>query len=303
MTTFTIDQREQHHGVWLPRRSRRRDHYPVRQLQQPAGTGRTCQAWPAERLVAIWNSLPGVEPVKSFKTSKAAASRIWERIQGLGAVAKPEVAPAKPKADKTAKGGARSAKGASAKAKTNQKDSAAKRPKGKTAVKAQEATAPREGSKTAQVVAMLQRKNGATLTEDHGKDGLAKSHRPRVHGRHDEEGRIRRRVLQIRQGRAHLPDQPVASNVLPSWPARHCRGGLFCFWSRFLPDPRKSRQSWPTRRTGATRTNVGQLWRNEGQTSATVHAGLHAATFRRSPASSSKERPSRSSTAWLPVYS
>ena len=42
---------------------------------------------------------------------------------------------------------------------------AKKAPKGKKATKAQEAGAPREGSKTAQVVAMLQRKNGATLAE------------------------------------------------------------------------------------------------------------------------------------------
>ena len=33
--------------------------------------------WPAERLVEIWNSLPGVEPVKSFKSAQAAAGRIW----------------------------------------------------------------------------------------------------------------------------------------------------------------------------------------------------------------------------------
>ena len=38
-------------------------------------------------------------------------------------------------------------------------------PQGKRAAKTQEATAPREGSKTAQVVTMLQRKNGATLAE------------------------------------------------------------------------------------------------------------------------------------------
>jgi hypothetical protein len=31
-------------------------------------------AWPPERLVEIWNSLPGVEPVKGFKSVKAAAS-------------------------------------------------------------------------------------------------------------------------------------------------------------------------------------------------------------------------------------
>jgi len=37
--------------------------------------------------------------------------------------------------------------------------------KGKKAAKAQEAGAPREGSKMAQVIAMLRRKNGATITE------------------------------------------------------------------------------------------------------------------------------------------
>jgi len=39
--------------------------------------------WPADRLVAIWNSLPGVTPVKKFKDHKTAISRVWKRIQGL----------------------------------------------------------------------------------------------------------------------------------------------------------------------------------------------------------------------------
>ena len=46
--------------------------------------------WPPERLVAVWNSLPGVKPVKSFKTAKVAAGRIWESIQSLGETAKPK---------------------------------------------------------------------------------------------------------------------------------------------------------------------------------------------------------------------
>src|ERR1035441_8074860 len=122
--------------------------------------------WPAERLVAIWNSLPGVKPVKSFKNAKAGASRIWECIQGLGDAPKPESKPAKPKADKKAKGGAQAAKGAPAKAKSTNKTTAAKNaPKAKKAAKAEESAGPREGSKTTQVVATLQRKNGATLEE------------------------------------------------------------------------------------------------------------------------------------------
>src|SRR5271165_6839919 len=45
--------------------------------------------WPAERLVAIWNSLPGVKPMKQIKSGNGAISRIWERIQGLGEAAEP----------------------------------------------------------------------------------------------------------------------------------------------------------------------------------------------------------------------
>jgi len=114
--------------------------------------------WPAGRLVAIWNGLPGVEPVKKFKNSKIAASRIWERIQGLGEAAKP-------KDERKAKGGAPAAKGAPAKAKATKKATGAKKAPKAKAAKAQENAGPREGSKTAQAVAMLQRKNGATLSE------------------------------------------------------------------------------------------------------------------------------------------
>jgi hypothetical protein len=123
-------------------------------------------AWPAERFVAIWNSLAGVVPVKKFKSSKAAISRIWARIQGLGEAAKPAAEPEKPKATTKAKGRAQAAKGAPAKRKASKKAAPAKNaPKAKKSAKAQEPAGPREGSKTAQVVAMLQRKNGATLIE------------------------------------------------------------------------------------------------------------------------------------------
>ena len=116
-------------------------------------------AWPAERLAAIWNSLPGVKPVKGFQSAKAGASRIWERIQSLGE-------PEKPHAERKAKAGARAAKSAPAKAKTTKKTTAAKNaPKAKRVAQPQDGAGLRAGSKTAQVVAMLQRKNGATLAE------------------------------------------------------------------------------------------------------------------------------------------
>src|SRR2546423_11452074 len=39
--------------------------------------------WPGARLVEIWNSLPGVEPVERFTSRQVAATRIWKAIQNL----------------------------------------------------------------------------------------------------------------------------------------------------------------------------------------------------------------------------
>jgi hypothetical protein len=122
--------------------------------------------WPAERLVAIWNCLPGVTPAKAFKNPKAAASKIWGRIQSMAEPEQP--IQAAPKAERKPKGGAQGAKGAPAKGKSSKKTTPPKKaPKGAKAEKPAKADsgAPREGSKTAQVVAMLQRKNGATISE------------------------------------------------------------------------------------------------------------------------------------------
>ena len=49
--------------------------------------------WPSSRLIEIWNSLPGVQPVKKFRSRETAISRIWTAIQGLGATL-PAPAPA-----------------------------------------------------------------------------------------------------------------------------------------------------------------------------------------------------------------
>jgi hypothetical protein len=129
--------------------------------------------WPAARWIATYNSLPGVKPVKSLKDPKTAASKIWERVEKLGQMvalepvaAKPEAAPAKPKAGKKAQAGARVAQGAAAQGKASKKATPAKAaPKGKKAGKALEASAPREGNKKVQVIAMLQRKGGARISE------------------------------------------------------------------------------------------------------------------------------------------
>jgi hypothetical protein len=125
-------------------------------------------------LVAIYNSLPGITPVETFKTAKTGASKVWDAIQGLAEAAKP-AEPAKPKGSKKAKGGAKAAKVAPAKSKASKKATPAKpAPKAKKTAKKEESAGPREGSKTAQVVALLQRKNGATLAEIMDKMGWQK---------------------------------------------------------------------------------------------------------------------------------
>jgi hypothetical protein len=169
MTTFTIDSENNITAHGTPEEAAAATTNPFDSFSSQKELAVLIATWPAERLVAIWNSLPGVEPVEGFKSPKFAANRIWERIQGLGE-------PEKPKAERKAKRGAQAAKGAPAKAKATKKASSAKKtPKAKKAAKPAKAESdPREGSKTAQVVAMLQRKNGATLSEIMAKMGWQK---------------------------------------------------------------------------------------------------------------------------------
>lgn len=50
---------------------------------------RLAAEWPAERLVEIWNGIPGVKPVTRFTSRKAAAGRIWKTIQSLAPDSQP----------------------------------------------------------------------------------------------------------------------------------------------------------------------------------------------------------------------
>jgi hypothetical protein len=79
---------------------------------------------------------------------------------------KSEAAAAKAPVQRKAKRGAPAAQVAPARGRSGKKAISAKRaPKGQKAAKVWETSSPRAGSKTAQVVAMLQRKGGATLVE------------------------------------------------------------------------------------------------------------------------------------------
>ena len=90
--------------------------------------------WSAARLVEIWRSIPGVQPVRRFTNRQVATTRIWNALQRRG-----------PRDDeKTGRG-------------------AAKRPR--VARKAPRAARKERGgnSKTTRVIALLRRPQGATL--------------------------------------------------------------------------------------------------------------------------------------------
>jgi hypothetical protein len=168
MTTFTIDTENNISAFPTPGEAEPAISAGAEPIASREELDKLAAAWPPERPAAIWNSLPGVKPVKGFKSAQAAADRIWDRVQTLGEAEKP-----KPEAK--AKRGAQGAKGAPAKPKASNKAKPAKKaPKPPRKAKAAEAKGVREGSKTAQVVAMLQRKNGATLTEIMEKMGWQK---------------------------------------------------------------------------------------------------------------------------------
>ncbi len=133
-------------------------------FRNESGLKKLAADWPATRLVDIWNSLPGAIPVKKFKDRQTAVSRIWKALQSLGQAAPeavtvdepspfPETATAThvmPQTPDVAPEEAHAKKRATSR---------------KGATKAPKAAVPRESSKTEQVVAMLQRPEGATLSE------------------------------------------------------------------------------------------------------------------------------------------
>ena len=164
MTTFTINEQNEIVAFATPSETAATTPTPFDSFSSQQELAELATAWPIERLVAIWNSLTGVTQVKSFKDHRSAAARIWPRIQSLSANV--EGKPARQAKPRKAKRGARAATGAFVKGKSIKKASAAKNaPVGTKSGSQRDAAGPREGSKTAQVLAMLQRRNGATLAE------------------------------------------------------------------------------------------------------------------------------------------
>jgi hypothetical protein len=110
-------------------------------------------AWPASRLVEIWNSIPGFVPAKKFTNRKTAVLRIWKAIQSLdGGVAAHA-------ANVTSEEGPAGKRSTRARNKTR-----ASQTGGPTPTPAAEVIV-RQDSKTAKVLAMLRQTEGATLQQ------------------------------------------------------------------------------------------------------------------------------------------
>src|SRR5581483_10974406 len=108
------------------------------QSWSPAGTrGRG-----SSKLLELWNSLPGVVPVKKFTDRKTALARIWKAAQALTPPGALQGAPDAPRA-------------LGSKKKATSRKKAAPAPKGEA----------RKGSKKAEVLELLRRPKGASLAE------------------------------------------------------------------------------------------------------------------------------------------
>jgi Protein of unknown function (DUF3489) len=114
--------------------------------------------WPSSRLVEVWNSFAGIE----FANRKSAVARIWAAIQRLssdGAQPRRGVAPETARIKKSAV---------------------------KTAKRARARDITRRGeersNKRAEVIELMKKPKGATLSEIVETTGWQKAHRPRVHG-------------------------------------------------------------------------------------------------------------------------
>src|SRR5450631_1992512 len=125
MTTFTIDPDNNIMTHHTPEEAAATAANPFESFSSPQEFAELVKSWPATRLLAIWNSLPGVPPIQKFKDHQAAATRIWKRLGGLaGSVPPQPTQPAKLKSEYHAKGGAPGPIAAPVKSKVSRKATA-----------------------------------------------------------------------------------------------------------------------------------------------------------------------------------
>jgi hypothetical protein len=144
MTTYTIDQENNltaHASAKEPKSAPETERF-----SSSKELVRLAEKWPANRLVDIWNSLPGQTAVKKFTSRKTAVTRIWLATETLDANV-----------------GARGPRVAAKKGRRAR--NASQNPKTPTA---------RDGSKKTDILALLRRQGGATRLFPLGRTNLFK---------------------------------------------------------------------------------------------------------------------------------
>ena len=123
-------------------------------------------AWPASRLVDVWNGFAGAPPfaelkeVKRFTDRKSAVARIWNAAQRLGETLEEEMKIAEQDMLRAQQETASALKPAKA-----ARTAAPKATKATTGADGAPAPKQREGTRKATVLALLEREGGATLEE------------------------------------------------------------------------------------------------------------------------------------------
>ena len=129
-------------------------------FRNEAGLAKLAADWPVTRLVEIWNSLPGVSPVKKFTSRNIAVSRIWKALQSLGQPSVEEVGE-QPEIELAAQESPQNADVAPQKPASKKKPFSPR----KARTGAPKAQGSRQGSKTATVLELLRREGGVTSKE------------------------------------------------------------------------------------------------------------------------------------------
>ena len=137
MKTFTIDRENNITAFASLKEAKAVDIAGAEYFDAQEELAKLAGAWPGSRLVDLWNSIPSVAPVKKFTDRKTAVARIWKAVQALTPTVAQQGAQGAPKA-----------KGLRKKATSSQKGATA-----------------RDGSKKAQILALLRQPEGATLTD------------------------------------------------------------------------------------------------------------------------------------------
>jgi hypothetical protein len=150
MPTFTIDA-DHNITVYDTPAAAAKNAAALPRFSSQAELAQLSAKWPGSRWVEVWNSIPGHKPVNKIGPAKKAAARVWVALQPL---AQANGTAPRSKPNKAAKAASKPTPGRQGGKKAN-----AAKPK-KAA-----ASEPREGSKKAEVIALLRRAKGVNLPE------------------------------------------------------------------------------------------------------------------------------------------